>query len=142
MREDGNQCQRLKAGRMLWRFDEGAIERLVAKEFLFCVRGSSCGALCSGIVKRMSFRIIRSDMPLLNSRTCRRMYFKKASEDHRPMSIIMYTGVSSMNITIAAADLLEWVPMSSGSNPSLSFPILPAFSRKFSRRSSCVNSWI
>ena len=126
---------------MVWRLDEGAIERFVAKEFRFCVLGSSWGACWSGIVKSMSFLIMRSDMPLLNSRTCRRIYFRNASEDHRPMSMIIYTGVSSMNIAIAAADLFEWVPISSGSNPSLSFPMLPAFARKFARRSSCVNSW-
>ena len=125
---------------MFWRFDEGAIERFVAKEFRFCVRGSACGARCSGMVNRMSFRIIRSDMPLLNSSTCLRMYFKNASEDHRPMIIIMYTGVSSMNMAMAAADLFECVPMSAGSNPSLSFPMHAAFSRKFERRSSWVNS--
>ena len=112
---------------MFWRFDDGAIERLVAKEFRFCVRGSSCGACCSGIVKRMSFLIIRSDIPLLNSSTCRRIYFRKASDDHRPMSIIIYTDVSSMNMAMAAADRLECVPISSGLKPNLSFPILAAF---------------
>ena len=99
---------------MFWRLDEGAMERLVAKELAFCVRGSSGEARCSGIVKRNSFLIILKDMPLLNSRTCLRMYFRKASDDHRPMSMIMKTGVSSMNIAIAATERLECVPMSDG----------------------------
>ena len=116
------------------------MERLVAKELAFCVRGSSVRARCSGIVKRKSFLIMRWDIPLLNSRTCRRMYFKKASDDHRPMSIIMKTGVSSINIAMAAAERVECVPISLGENPSLSFPMLAAQARKESRRSFCVNS--
>ena len=111
---------------MVWRLDEGAIERFVAKEFRFCVLGSSWGACWSGIVKSMSFLIMRSDMPLLNSRTCRRIYFRNASEDHRPMSMIIYTGVLSMNTAIAAAERVECVLISSGENPSLSCPMLAA----------------
>ena len=83
------QCQRLKAGLEDCRWEVGAILRLVAKELWFCVRGSADDDRCSGMEKRMSLRIMRSDMPLLNSSTCLRMYFKKASDDHLPMSIIM-----------------------------------------------------
>ena len=116
------------------------MERLVAKELAFCVRGSSVRARCSGIMKRKSFLIMRWDIPLLNSRTCRRMYFKKASDDHRPMSIIMKTGVSSMNIAMAAAERVECVPMSSAAKPSLSFPMLLAHDQKDFRRLFWVNS--
>jgi len=92
----------------------------VAKELLFCVRGSTDGARCSGIVKRISLRIIREEILLLSSRIWQQRYFKNASEDHRPMSMIMYTGVSTMNMTMAAAaaDRLECVLMSSGLKPS------------------------
>ena len=63
--------------------------RLVANEFGFWVRGSAVEQRCSGMEKRMSLQIMRDDIPLLNSSTCLRMYFKKASDDHLPMSIIM-----------------------------------------------------
>ena len=76
---------------------------------------------------RYSFFTILLDIPLLNSSTCRRIYLRKASEDHRPISIIMKTGVSSMNIAIAAADLIDFVPISSEEYPNVDFPMLSAF---------------
>ena len=91
-------------------------------------------------MNKKSFLIILFDMPLLNSSTCLRMYLRKASDDHRPMSIIMKTGVSSMNIAMAAAERVECVPMSSAAKPSLSFPMLLAHDRKDFRRSFWVNS--
>ena len=125
---------------MVWRLDDGAMERFVANELEFWERGSSGSVRCSGMVKRKSFFIILDDIPLLNSRTCLRMYFRNASDDHRPMSIIMKTGVSSMNIAMAAAERVECVPMSSAAKPSLSFPMLLAHDRKDFRRSFWVNS--
>ncbi len=38
-------------------------------------------------------------------------YRKKALLDQRPMSIIVLTGHSPRYITIAAPDLIEWVPI-------------------------------
>ena len=80
------------------------------------------------------------DIPLLNSRTCRLMYLRNASDFQRPTSIIMYSGVSSMNIAIAAADLLDWIPMSSDPYPKTSFPMAVALARNASRMSYWLNS--
>ena len=88
----------------------------------------------------MLFLIILEDIPLLKSRTCRRIYFIKASDDQRSISMIIYTGVSPMNMAIAAAERLECVPISSGSTPILSFPILCVFVLNASRMSSCMNT--
>ena len=133
------QCQRLKAGLVFWKWYDGGIERLVAKEFRFFVWGSSWVPQCYGMVKRISLRIMRINIPLLNSRTWRRMYLRKLLDDHRPMSIIIWTGVSSMNMVMAAAHLFERVPMSSGLKPNLSSPMLVALLQKEERRSSWVN---
>ena len=83
------QCHRLNAGRVVWRLDDGAKDKFMANDCGFCVRGSACDDRCLGIEKRMSLRIMRNDIPLLNSSTWRRMYLRKASDDHRPMSMIM-----------------------------------------------------
>ena len=92
------------------------------------------------MVKNVSHLIIRFDIPLLNSKTCLLIYFKNASEDQRPTSIIINTGVSSRNMAIAAADLLEWVPMSSGLKPKVSLPMTLALVLKAWRMSSLLNS--
>ena len=92
------------------------------------------------MVKNVSHLIILLEIPLLNSKTCRRIYFKNASEDQRPTSIIIKTGVSSRNMAMAAADLLEWVPMSSGLKPKVSLPMTLALVRNSWRMSSLLNS--
>ena len=50
------------------------------------------------------------------------MYRRKASLDQRPIIMIVKVGTSARYIAIAAPDRTEWVPMSSGLNPSLSSP--------------------
>ena len=119
---------------------DGANERLVANEFLFCVFGLFKSRLDWGMVKKVSHFIILRDIPLLNSNTCLLIYFRNASEDQRPTNMIMKTGVSSRNIAIAAAERLEWVPMSLGSKPRVSFPITLALVRNALSTSSLVNS--
>ena len=57
---------------------------------------------------------MRDDIPLLNSRTWRLMYLIKVSDDQRPISIVMKTGVSSINMDMAAAERIDLVPISSG----------------------------
>jgi hypothetical protein len=42
------------------------------------------------------------------------MYRRKASLDHRPKSIIVYTGMPFRYIAIAEEDRREWSPHSSG----------------------------
>ena len=83
------------------------MERLVPKELVFCVRGSTIVVRCLGIVKRMLLQIIREKMSLLNSNTWRQVYFRNASEDYCFISMIMYTGVSSINMAMAAAEQTE-----------------------------------
>ena len=56
------------------------------------------------------------------SNTCFLMYLIKASEDQRPMSMIVYTVVPERYMPIAPPDLFEWVPSSSAVKPKLSFP--------------------
>ena len=68
------------------------------------------------------------------------MYLRSASEDQRPITMIMNTGVSSMNIAIAAAEQIDYIPISPRSTPNLSFPMLSAVLRSVSRTSSCENS--
>ena len=99
-----------------------------------------CESTLFGDFEKEVIFIIRWDIPLLNLRTYLRMYLRKAPDDHRPVIIIMKTGISSMNIAIAAAEQVECVPISLGENTILSFPMLAAQARKDFRRSFCVNS--
>lgn len=50
------------------------------------------------------------------------MYRRKASLDHRPSIIIVYTGTSPRYIAIAAPDLMECVPTSPFCIPILFLP--------------------
>ncbi len=61
-------------------------------------------------------------MPCDMSKTCFHIYRIKASEDHLPKRIIVYTGVPAKYMPMAPPDLLEWVPTSVSVKPSLSFP--------------------
>ena len=81
--------QILKDVILFWRWDDGAIERLVAKDFQFFVHRSSWVARCSGTVKIILLRIMLIKTPLLKSSTWRRIYLRNASDDYRPMRIIM-----------------------------------------------------
>ena len=65
---------------------------VVEKDAVFLVLGSLLSTVSmSGIVKN-SFLIMHSLNPELNSCTCLSMYLKKASDDHRPSSIIWKVG--------------------------------------------------
>ncbi len=46
----------------------------------------------------------------------------KASDDQRPINIIVYIGVPARNIPMAPPERFEWVPTSSGLNPNFSWP--------------------
>ena len=83
---------------------------------------------------------MQDDIPLINSRTWRLMYLRKASDDQRPISIIMKTGVSSINMDMAAAEWIDFVPISSRTKPSLSLPMLLAVLWREARISSWENS--
>lgn len=67
-----------------------------------------------GNEKRMSFFIIISGIPLLNSRTRRQIFLRKESENYLPSNMNIYTSVSSINMAIAAVSMFECVLMSSG----------------------------
>jgi len=51
------------------------------------------------------------------------MYRRKASELHRPISMMVYTGTSSRYIAIAAPDRSECVPMSEILKPRVVSPM-------------------
>ena len=64
------------------------------------------------------------------------MYRRKASLDHLPIIIIVYTGTSPKYIAIAAPDRIECVPKSPGFSPRRSQPIeLAAAFRAFTNSS-------
>ena len=42
------------------------------------------------------------------------MYLKKASEDQRPINMMVKVGTLSRYIAMAAPERMEWVPMSLG----------------------------
>ena len=66
------------------------------------------------------------------------MYFRKASEDQRPIIIIVYTGISARCIAIAAPDLSECVPTSPALKPSLASPMAKTAARNAFLMSSDV----
>lgn len=97
------------------------------------IKGRSSG-MVSGlrdvdIVKNRSWEIIWSLTPLLNSLTCRRMYLRKASLDHLPRSMMVYTGTLARYMAIAAPLRAEWSPTLSGVNPNSSSPRVAAARR-------------
>ena len=51
------------------------------------------------------------------------MYLKNASLDHLPINMIVYTGISSRYMAIAAPEWSECVPISSGWKPNRAAPI-------------------
>ncbi len=53
------------------------------------------------------------------------MYRRRALLDHRPMSMIVYTGNSPRYIAIAVPDLMEWVPILSLEIPRHALPMAP-----------------
>ena len=61
------------------------------------------------------------------------MYLRKASEDQRPMSMMVKVGSPSRYIAMAAPERMEWVPMSSGWKPTQSLPTFSAAERSFLR---------
>jgi hypothetical protein len=72
-------------------------------------------------------------MPWLRDKTCFLMYCIKASEDHLPINIMVYTGVPARNTPIAPPERFEWVPTSSGRNPKTSCPKLATALQIFTR---------
>ena len=86
-----------------------------------------------GVVKYDSFWIIRDDTLCENCSTCFRMYRRKASLDHRPIIMIVNVGTLARYMAMAEPDLMECVPISSGSKPRLSFPICAAADRSLVR---------
>jgi hypothetical protein len=76
-----------------------------------------------GIVKKFSFWIILSEIPLLNSFTCFQMYCKKASLDHLPNNMILKTGTPARYIAMAEPLLAEWRPIWFVVKPRISGPI-------------------
>ena len=83
----------------------------------------------SGVVKKFSLRSIQEETLCENCSTCLRIYRRNASEDQRPIIMIENVGTLSRYIAIAAPDLIECVPMSSGLKPSLISPRLLAAER-------------
>ena len=84
------------------------------------------------------FLIILFDTLWLNCSTCFLIYNRNASELHRPISMMVYTGTSSRYIAIAAPDLMECVPISEGSKPNLALPIAVAAARRALMASALV----
>ena len=64
---------------------------------------------------------------------------RKASEDQRPMSMMVKVGTPSRYITMAATKRMEWVLMSSGWKPRQSLPTFLASERSFLRT---VEEWM
>lgn len=69
------------------------------------------------------------------------MYLKKASLDHLPINIIVYTGTSSRYMDIAAPERRECVPISSGLNPKAASPMMVAADLNASFTSFADTSW-
>ena len=111
-------------------------------ERLLRVRGSLWGVRGAywGMWEKSNFFIILDETFWLNCSTCLRMYSKKASEDQRPISMIVYTGISSRYIAMAAPDLMEWVPISDILKPSDDSPIECAAARR-ECRASVPETW-
>ena len=82
-----------------------------------------CTLSKSGVVKKCSLSSILSVRLWENMDTCFLMYRRNASLFHRPMIMMVSTGTFARYSAIAAPDLIEWHPMSIGSNPSASLPI-------------------
>ena len=73
------------------------------------MRGSDLGAMTS---RKESNRIISMDMELVHSRTCGRMYTRKASEDHRPRIMIFAALWSIRKSAMAAPERIDRFPIS------------------------------
>jgi hypothetical protein len=61
-------------------------------------------------------------IPWLRDITYFLRYLMNTSDDHLPISIIVYTGVPARNIPIAPPERFKCVPTSSGPNPNFSVP--------------------
>ena len=61
------------------------------------------------------------------------MYLRKASDDRRPMSMMVKVGTPSRYIAMAAPKQMEWVPMLLGWKPRRSLPTFLAAERSFLR---------
>ena len=60
----------------------------------------------------------------LNQATFFLIYWRKASDEHWPMIMMVYTGTLARCITIAAPEQREWVPISPALIPSFFSPML------------------
>ena len=84
-------------------------------------------------LKNSSTFSIHWDTPTVNDSIWSRMYSRKALLDQQPTFMMIMTEVPDMNIAIAPPDLIEWRPISSLSNPSISTPIKATIARSLDR---------
>ena len=67
----------------------GPLKFFLRRNFGFAYGGLLGLPDVSGMVKRISLRIIQIDIHLLNSSTWRQIYLRNALDDHRSICIIM-----------------------------------------------------
>ena len=107
------------------------------------VLGSSRVVRLESVASRNElFAIMSDDMLLVHSRTCGRMYTRKASDDHRPRIMILWTGWFIKKSDMAAPDRSDFVPMSSASNPNTFFPPISVHVVRMWVLSSSLVMWV
>ena len=75
-----------------------------------------------GVVKYDSLRIICVETLCENCSTCFLIYRRNASLNHLPIIMMVKVGTLARYIAMADPDLIECVPISTGSKPKSSFP--------------------
>ena len=82
---------------------------------------------------KLSKDIRSSDMLLVHSKVCALIYFKKVRLFHLPRIMILVGSLFVMNSPMAAPDLIDLFPMSSGWKPNSDVPppILQELLRRF-----------
>ena len=122
-----NWVNRLTAGRRT-RLEKSPPIFLLVSELsgLFLCLGSTWDAAGyrSGMWQWNWKQIILRETLWLNCLTCFLVYLRKASLDHSPTIMIVYTGHSPIYISIAAPYLWELVPTCSDLKPKLSSPMV------------------
>ncbi len=118
-RENASNCTQ-------WDLSRPILFRVSALSRWLRCRGSSFkttrGAMF-GVVRKERNMIICFETSSENCSTCLRMHRRKASLDHLPISIIVYTGTPARCISMAAPDRREWVPILCGSKPRRALPM-------------------
>ena len=61
------------------------------------------------------------------------MYRRKASDDQRPIIMMVKVGICARYIAIAPPERMEWVPISSGLKPRMASPTSLAAERSLTR---------